>query len=91
MAQALGGGAQPNVAWPERANAVLAAVFHVRSISLRPVPARRITVRSWENDMTMVLRPAEAPLMTVQPSGWPSPDGCSHAVIGTGTFVFVSA
>ena len=41
--------------------------------------------------MTMVLRPAEAPLMTVQPSGWPSPDGCSHAVIGTGTFIFVSA
>jgi enamine deaminase RidA (YjgF/YER057c/UK114 family) len=37
----------------------------------------------------MVLAPAALPLTTVQPSGWARPSGCAHAVVGTGTFIFV--
>jgi enamine deaminase RidA (YjgF/YER057c/UK114 family) len=40
--------------------------------------------------MTIVPPPFSTPLREVNPPKWPSPRGYSHAMAGTGTFVFVS-
>ena len=39
--------------------------------------------------MTIVPSPLAAPLRGINPPKWPSPRGYSHAMAGTGTFVFV--
>lgn len=39
--------------------------------------------------MTIVPPPLSTPLREINPPKWPSPRGCSHAMAGTGTFVFV--
>ena len=40
--------------------------------------------------MTIVPPPMTTPLREINPPQWPSPRGYSHAMAGTGTFVFVS-
>jgi len=40
--------------------------------------------------MTIVPPPLAAPLRSINPTKWPSPRGYSHAMAGTGTFVFIS-
>lgn len=39
--------------------------------------------------MTIVPSTLAAPLRRIEPPKWPSPHGYSHAVAGTGTFVFI--
>ncbi len=39
--------------------------------------------------MTIVPPPLATPLRGINPPQWPSPRGYSHAMVGTGTFVFV--
>ena len=39
--------------------------------------------------MTIVAPLLATPLREINPPKWPSPRGCSHAMAGTGTFVFV--
>ncbi len=39
--------------------------------------------------MTIVPPSLATPLRRIDPPKWPSPRGCSHAVAGTGTFVFI--
>ncbi|MGO4572710.1 RidA family protein [Microvirga sp. 2TAF3] len=40
--------------------------------------------------MTIVPPPMAPPLWSIDPAKWPSPRGYSHAMAGTGTFVFIS-
>lgn len=39
--------------------------------------------------MTIVAPPVTTPLHEINPPKWPNPRGCSHAMVGTGTFVFI--
>ncbi len=39
--------------------------------------------------MTIVATPLATPLREINPPKWPSPRGYSHAMAGTGTFVFI--
>lgn len=39
--------------------------------------------------MTILAPSLATPLRRIDPLKWPSPRGCSHAIAGTGTFVFI--